>query len=131
MLTALRVLFAAIGVTMLALTVVASLDRSVFVAGRGLWPDPWFVATLADAYFGLLVIALFVVWRERTVPARAAWFLAVMALGNIAVAAYVLLMLRGLRPGEPIGQILVPRAAGGVSGSARATPGSANGGGPR
>lgn len=131
MLTALRVLFAAIGVTMLALTVVASLDRSVFVAGRGLWPDPWFVATLADAYFGLLVIALLVVWRERTVPARAAWFLAVMALGNIAVAAYVLLMLRGLRPGEPIGKVLVPRAAGAVSGSARATPGSASGGGPR
>jgi len=45
-------LFTVILLSMVALIFTASLERSVFQAGRGLWPGPWFVATLLDAYFG-------------------------------------------------------------------------------
>ena len=38
---------------MLYVTVSASLHQDVLTATRLLWPDPWFRATLADAYFGI------------------------------------------------------------------------------
>ena len=65
------VCFASVLVSMIALTVVASLDRGVFRAGAELWPDPWFRATLADAYFGFLAIYLWVAYRETTWLRRA------------------------------------------------------------
>ena len=40
---------------MIAVTFAASLDRSVLQAGRGLWPDPWFVVTLAETYIGFVI----------------------------------------------------------------------------
>ena len=49
MINGLKVLFGAILAVMLAVTVTAALDESVFEAGARLWPEPWFRATLADA----------------------------------------------------------------------------------
>jgi hypothetical protein len=47
-----------------------------------------------DAYFGFLAFWLYVAWRERTGLARTLWFIALMLLGNFAIAAYALLCLR-------------------------------------
>lgn len=91
----LQVLFTGIILAMLALTTVASLDRGVFDATVGLWPDLWFRATLADAYFGFFTVWLWVAWRERTWAARLIWLVLFFALGNLAIASYVLLALRG------------------------------------
>ena len=40
--------------TMLAVTISASLHQDVLSALGQLWPDPWFRATLADTYFAFL-----------------------------------------------------------------------------
>ena len=48
-------LFTVILLSMMAMPFLASMERSVFQAGRGLWPDPWFLATLLDAYLGFLI----------------------------------------------------------------------------
>ena len=88
-------------------TLAASLNRSVLQAGRGLWPDPWFVATLADAYIGFVIFYVWVAYKERTVPARILWFLFIMGLGNLAAAFYVLLQLRKLGPGESWEKLLL------------------------
>ena len=62
------------------ITIVATLDRNVLLAGRGLWPDPWFIATLMDAYFGFLTFFVWVAYKERSWTVRSAWFVAIMML---------------------------------------------------
>ncbi|MEY3958586.1 MAG: hypothetical protein RJA37_1189 [Verrucomicrobiota bacterium] len=61
--------------------------------------EPWGLATMFDAYFGFLAFWLYVAWRERTLGARAGWLVALLLLGNFAIAAYALLCLRAT-PGE-------------------------------
>ena len=56
----LRVFFAVVLVSMLVLTTTASLDQGIVEAGAELWPDAWFRATLADAYFGFLTVFLWI-----------------------------------------------------------------------
>jgi len=74
-------------------TVTASLDRNVLDAGRGLWPDRWFQATLLDAYFAFLTFYIWVAYKERSLITRVAWFIAIMLLGNFAMSGYVLWQL--------------------------------------
>jgi len=92
---------------MLYVTVSASLHQDVLTATRLLWPDPWFRATLADAYFGFLFFWLWVAWREQSALRGAVWFLLIMALGNFAMAGYLLLQLRRLQPGDGIETMLL------------------------
>jgi hypothetical protein len=63
--------------------------------------EPWGLATMFDAYFGFLAFWLYVAWRERTVTARLGWFVALMLLGNFAIAAYALLCLRASTSADP------------------------------
>jgi hypothetical protein len=109
---ALRILFAAIFASMLAVTVQASLDRGVVEALRDLWPDPWFRATLADAYFGFLTVYAWVAYRERGWLGRAVWFVLFMGLGNFAIASYMLIRLLRVPRGASISEVLLrPEAA--------------------
>jgi hypothetical protein len=85
-------LFAFVLLLMLAVTAWASWDRAVWRAGY-LFAEPWFVATFADAYCGFLTFYVWVAYKERSVTARVGWFLAIMCLGNITMAVYVLLQL--------------------------------------
>lgn len=90
---------------MLYVTVSASLHQDVVSATRQLWPDPWFRATLADAYCGFIFFWLWVAWREQSVAKTILWFVLIMTLGNIAMAAYVLMQLRQIRSGENLGSL--------------------------
>ena len=98
-------LFSGIFVTMIAVTIHASLDRSIFEAGN-LLPDPWFQATLCDAYCGFLTFYCWVAYKESQWVPRTIWFLAIMLLGNFAMAAYVLIQLIRLSPNEPVSMVL-------------------------
>jgi Protein of unknown function (DUF1475) len=90
---------------MLYVTVSASLYQDVISATRQLWPDPWFRATLADAYFGFLFFWLWVVWREQSLATSILWFFLIMTLGNFAMAGYLLLQLRHIRRGENLDRL--------------------------
>lgn len=105
----LRALFAAILLAMLAVTVSASLHQGVFEAGRALWPDPWFRATLADAYFGFITVYVWIAYRESTWIGRGVWFVLLMLLGNIAIAVYMLIRLFGVRTNAPLEDVLLRR----------------------
>jgi hypothetical protein len=100
-------LFTVILLSMMVPTFTASLERIVFHAGRGLWPDPWFLSTLLDAYLGFLIFYVWVAYKERTAASRILWFLLIMALGNMAAAFYVLLQLRKLRTVDPWEKLLL------------------------
>ena len=105
----LRVLFLGILLAMLAVTTIASLDRGVFEAGGELWPDPWFKATLADAYFGFITVFVWIAYKESSIGRRILWFFLVMALGNIAISIYVLVELFKLEPGDSLERLLLRR----------------------
>jgi len=111
MIDALKGLFLAILVVMLWATVSSSLERDVLTAGAALWPDPWFRATLADAYCGFLTFYGWVFYREASWVRRLLWFLGIMSLGNIAVALYMLILLLQLPKGSGVERLLLrPRA---------------------
>ena len=113
--TTLLLLFGGILVAMLAVTTTASLHQPLWEWG-GLKAEPdrwWTYATLADAYFGFLTFYAWVFYKETAAAARAGWFVAIMLLGNIAMAVYVLLQLAHTRPGEPVAQLLLRRGDGG------------------
>jgi hypothetical protein len=103
------VLFLGIIVTMLVVTSLASLKRPIWNSAMEFhWrSSPWSVATLFDAYFGFLTFYVWVAYKERSTAARVVWFILIMALGNMAMSAYMLLQLSKLRSGQPLESLLL------------------------
>ncbi|MGF1614515.1 MAG: DUF1475 family protein [Gammaproteobacteria bacterium] len=107
----LKLTFIAILIAMLWVTTTASLDRGVFLAVKELWPDPWFKATLFDAYFSFLTIYLWVAYRERHAWPRIVWFALFMGFGSMAAAVYILIQLFRLRRGDTVAALFSRRPA--------------------
>jgi hypothetical protein len=110
---ALQWLFAFILVSLLGFTGWASTQQSVLDWG-GLTAPPdnlWTIATLIDAYYGFLTFYVWVLWKEPRALPRVAWFIAIMLLGNMAMAAYVLRQLARLEPGDSMAPLLSVRNA--------------------
>ncbi len=109
--TTLRVLFGAILAFMLVTTTWASLQQNLFEGGAQMLASPWGWMTLFDAYLGFITFYVWVAYKERSTAARALWFVAIMLLGNIAMAFYVLLELAALPSDGTMRDLLVGRAA--------------------
>ena len=107
----LKLLFGAIFVFMVVMTIRTGLTVSLSAAWPSYAANPWAMATLCDAYFGFVTFYAWVFYKERSVLARALWFVLIMALGNIAMSLYVLIQLFRLRPEEPAAAILGRRPA--------------------
>lgn len=105
----LRVFFLVVLAGMTWITVTASLDQGLFEAGAELWPDPWFKATLLDAYFAFLAVWLVIAARERSWPVRLAWLVGILLLGNFAIAVYFLIALHRLPADADWRAIFSPR----------------------
>ncbi len=90
-------LFSLVLFGMLGITTYASMDRSVLNVGSQLLSDPWFLATLADAYFGFLTFYVWVAYKEAGLARKLVWFVLIMTLGNIAMALYMLWQLSRLK----------------------------------
>ena len=104
-------LFVFILAVMLAVTSWATMVQPVWQWG-GLTTPPdhaWTIATLADAYCGFLTFFAWVCFKERRSLKRLAWFVGIMLLGNMAMAAYVLKELRRLRSDDSIEVLLTHR----------------------
>lgn len=87
----LRLFFISVIVAMLSVTSWASLTQALGDFARGpVIRDPWVVATLFDAYLAFLAFFVWVAWKERSLVARVLWFVALILLGNFAIAAYML-----------------------------------------
>lgn len=100
--------------SLVAVSVWASLQVDVTVTIRDLLVqpaagnNPWLIATLFDAYFGFLWFWLWIVLREPGWAARGVWLSLILVLGNMAMAAYMLLALRRLPPGAPATRLFTP-----------------------
>ena len=71
--------------------------------------EPWGLATMFDAYFGFLAFWLYVAWREQTIASRLGWFVALMLLGNFAIAGYALLCLFKAKGETDLGKVFFTR----------------------
>lgn len=109
--TALQIVFSSILIVMVVSTIHASLDRNVVDAAIDLWADPWGRATILDAYFGFVTFLVWVCYKERSWLLRAWWILLVLALGNIAMAIYVLRELARMKSPFSWRQLLAERTS--------------------
>lgn len=99
----LRLLFALVIASMLGVTSWASLQQPLGDFARSAtFREPWVIATLFDAYWAFIAFYVWVAWKEQSLPARVLWFVAIILLGNIAMAAY---MLRELFAGPAAGPL--------------------------
>lgn len=90
----LRGLFVVVIASMLWVTSWATMHQSLGAFARGpVIRDPWVVATLFDAYWAFITFYVWVAWKEQSLAARALWFVAIVLLGNLAMAAYMLTQL--------------------------------------
>jgi hypothetical protein len=107
----LQILFGFICLSLAAFTTWAGTRQSVFAWG-GLTTPPdnlWTIATLIDAYYGFLTFCVWVLWKETRALPRVLWFVAIMALGNIAMSVYVLRQLARLEADGSMATLLSAR----------------------
>ena len=90
MISSLRVAAAFVLIAMLAVTTWASLQVPLWETPRAVATHPWFIATLFDTYFGFLTFYVWLAYKETSNLARVLWLLAILLLGNIAMAIYLL-----------------------------------------
>lgn len=93
MLWLLRALFIGILLTMGGLIGWASWQQPLFGIPDEVTGNPWFVATLFDAYFAFITFYVWVAWKEPRWSARGLWFVSVILWGNFAMSIYVLIEL--------------------------------------
>jgi hypothetical protein len=112
MLIFLRALFIVVLASMLAVTSWASWQCPLFGVPRAVATHPWFIATLFDAYWGFITFYVWVCYKQTTLLARLAWFVAIMLLGNIAMAAYCLAELFSISHRDALTDVLTTRREG-------------------
>lgn len=111
--TALKILFTCIFATLLIYNSWAATQQAVWQWG-GLTTGIdryWTTATFLDAYAGFITFYAWVVYKEPGAWSRILWFIAIMALGNIAMSSYMLLQLFRLRPEQDVSAILNRRSS--------------------
>ena len=89
----LRIAFIFVLVAMLWVTTWASLQLPLWKTPREVIGHPWFIATLFDTYLAFLTFYCWLAYKEVSNVARIAWLIAILLLGNIAMAIYMLIQL--------------------------------------
>jgi hypothetical protein len=110
MIWTLRLFFLVVLASMLWVTSWASMQCALWKVPRELATHPWFIATLFDAYWGFLTFYCWVCWKETSWVKRIVWLIAILLLGNIAMAVYMLNKLFRLRSGEGVRELAVNRS---------------------
>ncbi len=102
MINLLKLLYGAILIVMTTTVISAAMHESILAIPPVVKGDPWFQATLVDCYLAFLSFFVWVCYREKSVAAKILWFIAIFALGNIAMSIYVLIALMQIKPGENV-----------------------------
>jgi len=103
----LRCFFIVVLVSMLAVTSWASMHCALWEIPGSVGGHPWFIATLFDTYWAFLTFYCWLAYKERTWLARVGWLLGILLLGNIAMAAYMLILLFRVRPDARMEDLLL------------------------
>ena len=111
MISFLKVFLSAVWIFMVYMVVSTSLESSLFKDWDFLGSIPWMRATLWDFYANVLVIYLWVLYRERSIFLKVLWAILFFTLGSIGTIGYVLIQLFTLKRGEGILEVLKPKTA--------------------
>lgn len=112
MILILRLLFLLVLASMLAVTSWASFQCPLFAVPREVYSHPWFIATMADTYWGFLTFYVWVFYKQTSGIARGAWLVAILLLGNIAMSLYCLAALFRADPAAGLAPVLTTRRDG-------------------
>lgn len=107
MITALRILFILIFVYMVSTIIATSIESNLFAEWSNLASIPWMTATLKDFYANMVIIALWMFYKEKTSLSRAAWLLLFVCFGSIATSAYVLMHLFRVSATDSLERVLL------------------------
>ena len=107
----LRIAFSFVLVSMLSVTTWASLHGALWEMPRSVAGHPWFIATLFDTYFAFLTFYCWVAYKETSMVARMVWLVAILLLGNIAMATYMLIQTVRLPATASLETLLLRRRA--------------------
>jgi hypothetical protein len=111
MIVFLRWAFGFVFVVMVSVAIWASLRSAIWEIPANVSSHPWFIATLFDTYFAFLTFYAWVVYKETGWAARVGWLLAILVLGNIAMAGYMLIQLFRLPTTASAEDLLLRRKA--------------------
>ena len=103
--TGLKIGLAAVASWIAYIVISTSLQSSLFQQWDFLGSIPWMRATLWDFYANVLVIFVWVCYKEKTLALKIVWLILLVALGSIASCAFVLIQLFRLKPGEGVKEL--------------------------
>ena len=105
MITNLKVIFCLLFVWMCYVVITTSMQSNLFKEWNFLGGIPWMRATLWDFYTNVLVIFVWVCYKEKNWALKILWLLLLVCLGSIASCAFVLIQLFRLKPGEGLKEL--------------------------
>jgi hypothetical protein len=111
MIVALRLLFVVVLVSMLGVTSWASWHCALWNTPREVATHPWFIATLFDTYWAFITFYCWVAYKESSWLAKGLWLPAILLLGNIAMAIYMLIQLYRVPGTARLEEVLLRRAS--------------------
>jgi hypothetical protein len=82
-----------------------SFESNLFKEWDFLASIPWMRATLWDFYALILVLLLWVYYKESNIVVKGLWTVLFVCLGSIAVTGYVLIQLFKLKPGAGLEKV--------------------------
>lgn len=100
MITGLKIIFSLLFVWMCYVVIGTSISSNLFQQWDFLGAIPWMRATLWDFYANVLVIFVWVCYKEKNLALKVIWLVLLVTLGSIASCAYVLIQLFRLKPNE-------------------------------
>jgi len=105
MIAALKIIFSLLFVWMCYVVITTSLKSNLFEQWDYLGSIPWMRATLWDFYTNVLVIFVWVCYKEKTLALKIVWLILLVTLGSIASCAFVLIQLFKLKPKEGLKEL--------------------------
>ncbi|MGZ3757949.1 MAG: DUF1475 family protein [Mucilaginibacter sp.] len=100
MITALKITFSLLFVWMCYVVISTSMSSNLFKQWDFLGAIPWMRATLWDFYANVLVIFIWVCYKEKNIALKVIWLVLLVTLGSIASCTFVLIQLFRLKPNE-------------------------------
>ncbi|MBC7487974.1 MAG: DUF1475 family protein [Cytophagaceae bacterium] len=92
---------------MIYIVISTSLESNLYKEWDYLASIPWMRATLWDFYANILVIYLWVIYKEKNVFVILLWAVLFFCLGSIGSIAYVLIQLFRAKPTDGMKEVLM------------------------
>lgn len=106
MITTLKVLFSVVLIWVTYVVITTSLESSLFEQWDFLAGIPWMRATLWDFYANILIITLWMFYKEKSLLLKSVWLILFVCLGSIATCSYILIKLFKLKKGEGVKELI-------------------------